>query len=306
MNKKRWIHFTLLIALLLFSFSLSAKGEITENKTGKTLKLAYVAWSSETASAYMIKAALQEKMGVDVELHEVSAPEMYKGVAEGRYDAMAAAWLPLTHKHYYETYKHQLDDLGPNLEGAKIGLVVPDVSPGRQTGGRGMRTKPYMEIDSIEALNEHAEKFSNRIVGIDSGAGIMKKTREAIEAYGLKLRLIEGNEGEMTALLKEAIKRKEWIVVTGWQPHWMFGQWTMKFLDDPKNVFGEAEKIHTLARKGLKADMPKVYQFLDNFQWTPEEMDKLMVWNQMDGADPYRSATRWMKYNQDRVKAWFK
>ncbi|WP_319830099.1 glycine betaine ABC transporter substrate-binding protein [Bacillus solitudinis] len=49
---------------------------------------------------------------------------------------MVAAWLPGTHDAYYQDFKDDLVDLGPNLEGAKIGLVVPS----------------YMDIDSVEDL----------------------------------------------------------------------------------------------------------------------------------------------------------
>lgn len=271
----------------------------------KVVKIAYVEWSSEIASAHMVKAVIQEKLGKDCRITPMTADEMWKSVAEGKRDAMVAAWLPGTHKHFYEKYKDQIVDLGPNLEGAKIGLVIPDVSPGRQTGGMGQRNRPYIDIDSIPEINESASKFSGRIVGIDPGAGIMKKTREAIKTYGLdEMRLIEGSEVAMTAELARAIQRKEWIVVTGWKPHWMFGRWTMKFLKDPKNVYGGEEHINTITRKGLKEDMPKVYSFLDKFYWTPDQMDQVMVWNQMSGADPYESAKRWIKYNPDQLKKW--
>ncbi len=269
------------------------------------LTLAYVEWSSEIASAHLVKAVLEEELDIDCELVPVSADEMWQGVAEGTYDASVAAWLPRTHAHYYETYEGKFEDLGPNLEGAKIGLVVPDVSPGRQTGRSGQRNRPYITIDSIEELNAHADKFDGRIVGIDPEAGVMKRTEEALEAYDLdEMRLIEGSETAMTAELAKAVQRKEWIVVTGWQPHWMFGRWTMKFLDDPKGVYGGEEQIHTIVRQGLKEDMPEAYAFLNQFNWTPEEMDKLMVWNQMQDADPYRSAQRWLRYNRDRLESW--
>lgn len=85
----------------------------------------------------------------------------------------------------------------------------------------------------------------------------------------------------------------------------MFGRWEMKFLDDPKGVYGGEEHIATMARKGLKQDMPDVYRFLDRFYWTPQEMDRLMVWiKDDDGMFPYEKAMRWMRYNQDRVQSW--
>lgn len=271
----------------------------------KVVRLAYVDWSTEIASAHMVQAVLQEKLGVTCVLTEMSADEMWESVASGEQDAMVAAWLPSTHGHYYEEHFRNLEDLGANLHGTRTGLVIPDVSPGRQTGGSGMRNRPYITIDSIPEIADHAEKFDGRIVGIDPEAGIMKQARKALEEYGLEdVRLVEGSEAAMTAELERAIKKKEWIVVTGWSPHWMFGRWTMRFLEDPEGVFGGEEAIHTMVRPGLKEEMPQIYTVLDNFEWTPEEMDQLMVWNQMEGADPYRSALRWMKYHPERVESW--
>lgn len=291
-----------LVVLMLCSTAFLATSARAQDDV---LKLAYVEWSSEIASANMVQAVVQEELGIPCVITPMTADEMWQSVADGTQDAMVAAWMPNTHASYYATYADSMEDLGPNLEGARIGLVVPDVAPGRQTGGRGMRNRPYITIDSIEELAESADKFKYRIVGIDPEAGVMARARKAMEAYGLEeMRLIEGSETMMTAELARAIQRKEWIVVTGWKPHWMFGRWTMKFLDDPKNVFGGTEEIRTMVREGLKEDMPEAYRFLNNFYWTPEQMDRVMVWNQMEGADPYQSAMRFIQYNPEVVSEW--
>lgn len=295
-----------MLILAVLAVSLLGAGVVTgQDADDRVVRLAYVDWSTEVASAHMVQAVLQEELGVTCILTEMSADEMWHAVARGEQDAMVAAWLPSTHGHYLEEVRGQVEDLGPNLEGTRTGLVVPDVAPGRQTGGRGMRNRPYITIESITELNEHAEKFDGRIVGIDPEAGIMKQTREAMEVYDLdEMRLVEGSETAMAAELARAVQKKEWIVVTGWSPHWMFGRWTMRFLEDPEGVYGGEENIHTIVREGLARDMPRVHAFLDAFSWTPEEMDQLMVWNQMQDADPYRSALRWMKYNPERVESW--
>jgi glycine betaine/proline transport system substrate-binding protein len=180
-------------------------------------------------------------------------------------------------------------DLGPNLVGTRIGLVVPS----------------YVTIDSIAELNDNAEKFDGDIIGIDPGAGLMSKTEEVLEAYKLdNIELMVGSGATMTAALANAIKREEWVVVTGWSPHWKFANWDLKYLEDPKGVYGGEEEIHTIVRTNLQEDMPEVYQFLDNFNWSLEDMQQVMVWNREKEVKPYENAKRWMAENSEKVEAW--
>ncbi|MGH4051200.1 MAG: glycine betaine ABC transporter substrate-binding protein [Clostridium sp.] len=107
----------------------------TKKVDGEEIKLAYVAWDTEIASTNVIGLALED-MGYKVKLTQVDAGPMWAAVASGDADAIVAAWLPGTHAKYMTDYKDKVENLGPNLEGAKIGLVVPT----------------YMDIDSIEEL----------------------------------------------------------------------------------------------------------------------------------------------------------
>jgi glycine betaine/proline transport system substrate-binding protein len=85
----------------------------------------------------------------------------------------------------------------------------------------------------------------------------------------------------------------------------MFGRWSLRFLDDPEDVYGGQGRIHTMARLGLAAERPDVHRFLDRFHWTPEEMSQLMIWIQQDhGLDPYAQALRWLRTHPQRVQSW--
>lgn len=253
----------------------------------KSIKLAYVEWSSCVAATNVARAALEQK-GYDVQTVSVSAAAMYAAVADGDADATVCAWLPSTQANYYEKTKTKLDNLGPNLKGTQLGLVVPD----------------YVTIDSIDQLADNAKKFQDRIVGIDPGAGEMGLTQKVIEQYKLPLKLIDGSGATMTAALKSAIDNHQWIVVTGWTPHWMWARWKLKYLKDPKGIYGTAENIDTLARKGLMSDSPAAYAVLDGFHWTPEQMQKVMADDRKDGAQPYEVAKQWVKDNADTVSGW--
>jgi glycine betaine/proline transport system substrate-binding protein len=257
-------------------------------KQNNEVELAYVEWSSEVASTHVVQAVLQEKMGYDVSVTPVSAAAMWTAVGSGDVDGMVAAWLKTTHDHYLEQVEDNVINLGPNLEGTRIGLVVP----------------AYVEIDSIAEMNNYADEFDGKIIGIDPGAGIMSTTEQAIDEYNLtNFKLVEGSGATMTAALADAYRNKDWIAVTGWTPHWKFGRWDLKYLEDPKGIYGEEEWISTIVREGLEDDMPEVYKLLDNFYWTPNDMAEVMIMNQ-EGGDPYDNAVKWINENPELVNSW--
>ena len=104
---------------------------------GESIDLVFVAWDSEIASTNVVSKVLEQN-GYNTTLIQVEVGPMFAGVANNSADAMVGAWLPGTHVEYYETYKNDFVDLGPNLQGTKNGLVVP----------------AYVNIDSIEDLKD--------------------------------------------------------------------------------------------------------------------------------------------------------
>jgi len=278
----------LIVTVFVLLFAVGCAQKAPENK----IRLAYVAWDSEIASTNVVKTVLETKLGYEVEMLQVDAGPMFTGIADGSADAMVAAWLPLTHQSYYEKGKDKFEDLGPNLDGARTGLVVP----------------AYMDIQSIEDLknDEIGEQLNYTIVGIEPGAGIMQATTKALEVYELdNWNLLESSSAAMAAELEKAYKNRQPIVVTGWTPHWKFAKMELKYLEDPRKVYGEAEQIHTLVRQGLKEDHPKAYQFLDQFSWTPDDMAEVMVEIQ-NGTSPEEAAAKWVEANEEKVNEWLK
>ncbi|PRY66638.1 glycine betaine/proline transport system substrate-binding protein [Vreelandella songnenensis] len=271
-------------AILIASTGLAAGGVQAQEQT---INLAYVEWSSEVASTNVMAAVL-EQAGYDVELTSLSAAAMFQALSTGDADAIVAAWLPTTHADYMERIGDKIEDLGPNLDGTKLGLVVP----------------AYTEVDSIDELNDNADIFNSEIIGIDPGAGLMGLAEDVVDTYDLGLRLRSGSDATMVAALSNAINNEEDIVVTSWTPHWMFARWDLKYLEDPEDVFGGAEQIHTVVRDGLEDDMPEAYAILDAFEWTPEQMGEVMLMNQEEGSDPYENAKQWVEDNQDVVEQW--
>ncbi|MGE8204684.1 glycine betaine ABC transporter substrate-binding protein [Heyndrickxia sp. NPDC080065] len=161
--------------------------------------------------------------------------------------------------------------------------------------------------DKANSSNGSVGKNVNyKITGIDPGAGIMTATENAIKDYKLdNWQLVTGSSAAMTAALKKAYDKKKPIIITGWNPHWMFAKYDLKYLKDPKGVYGESEEIHTIARHGLKDDHPDAYKALSQFNWTEDDMGSVML-DIQEGTKPEEAASKWVKDNQEKVAEWTK
>ncbi|MGN6084609.1 glycine betaine ABC transporter substrate-binding protein [Trinickia sp.] len=253
-----------------------------------TIKIGYVeGWDDSVATSNVAAQVIETKLGYPVKLVPVAAGVMWGGVARGDLDATLSAWLPATHGAYWAQYKSKVEDVGANFNDAKIGLVVPSDA----------------KVTSIADLEAQKAAFDGRIVGIDAGAGVMKKADDAIKAYNLSYQLMPSSGSAMTAELARDIHANKPIVVTGWAPHWMFAKWKLKFLDDPKQVFGGAEHVDNVINPELEKKAPQVVAFLKKFQWKPGEIDSVMLAAE-NGTKPEAAAKEWVSAHPNRVSEW--
>lgn len=278
MNKLSKLTF-LLLAIVLF---ISCGGEKKENE----INLTYVNWAEGIAMTNVAKALLEEN-GYEVKMQNADTAPVFASLSKGTADAFLDVWMPVTHDDYMKQYGDKLEILGENYDEARIGLVVP----------------AYVDINSIEELNEHKDKFKSEIVGIDAGAGIMKAADKAITEYDLDFKLLTASGAAMTATLKKAIDRDEWVVVTGWTPHWKFSRFELKMLEDPKKVFGDAENILTVARKGFSEEHPFVAEFLSNMKYSNEQISELMAMIE-DAPSELEGAKSWIEANRGLADSW--
>ncbi len=287
MNNKLKMIIGIVLVLSLFAAGCTQQESEGAGTEEKSATIGYVMWDDAIANTNVIKQVLEQE-GYEVEIIAVDAGPLYQGIADGQFDFMTAAWLPQTHENYWEQYGDQVDRLGPNLEDCKLGLAVPT----------------YMEdINSIEDLNAHKEKFDGQITGIDPGAGIMQSTENAIDVYGLDYTLESSSSAGMASALDGAYRDEEPIVVTLWTPHWAFGRYDLKMLDDPQLVYGGGDNIETLARLGLKEEKPELYAIIDNIHYTHEEIQTVMT-DVEAGMSAEDAAAKWVENNPDKVNEW--
>ncbi|SEW41273.1 glycine betaine ABC transporter substrate-binding protein [Chitinophaga arvensicola] len=253
----------------------------------KKITIGYVNWAEGVAMTQLAKNILEQK-GYTVTLKNADVAPIFAAVAGGDADVFLDTWMPVTHQNYMETFGQKVTVLNTNYEGARIGLVVPD----------------YVAVKSIEELNAAKKKFDGHIVGIDAGAGIMNKAEQAVKDYGLDYQLQSSSEAAMMATLKKSIDEKQPVVITGWAPHWMFARYQLRFLEDPKKVFGETEKIQTIANNEFSVSDTVAVNFFRKFQLNSEQLGSLM--GALADADGKEDAAvkDWIGKNQELVKQW--
>lgn len=285
------IHINRLLTSSLVAGALAVGSLGTASAETKQVEFGWTAWSDAEFVTKLAKRVIEENYDYEVTLTLADIGVQYQGVANGDLDGMLMAWLPSTHGDYMDRVGDDVVNLGPLYEGARLGWIVPD----------------YVDeaaLSSIEDLKKegNVNKLGGEVQGIDPGAGLMQLSEKTIEEYGLDYDLKSASGAAMTAALKRAIDRGEWIVVTGWTPHWMFGSFDLRFLEDTKGTLGEAEHIDAVVREGFKEDHPEIAAFLTNMHIPLDDLQAAM--SEAQDSSYEEAIDDYIANNQERIQGW--
>ncbi len=246
--------------------------------------MSYTDWAESVALTELSAFLLEKHLGYEVIIKLTGVDTVFQEMATGKADAFVDVWVPQTHQNFLEQYGEYLEDLGPNYKKARTGLVVPD----------------YMAVQSIPGLRN---VYTRPIAGIDTTAGIMRNTIKAIQVYELENELEVLSDPEMASRLENAIKRRESIVVTGWEPHWLFHRYDLRFLEDPLNVYLEEEQIHTFARQGFSESHPAATTFFRRMVLSEKQINELLYEINRHNV-PREGVESWVQKNEFTVNQW--
>ena len=246
-------------------------------------------WDEGIAASELWKSILDEK-GYDVTLENADVAPVFSGLSSGDYDLTLDTWLPITHASLLEEYGDKITELGQWNSEASLTIAANEDAP----------------IDSLDELAANADKFNNKIIGIEPAAGLTKATtEEVIPGYGLeKMEYITSSTPAMLSELKTATTKGENIVVTLWRPHWAYDAFPIKDLKDPKGTLGDAEGLYGYSRLGFETDFPKLAGWLQDFKMDSEKLYSLenAMFNGEEKADDYTEVVKtWIGENQEYV-----
>lgn len=184
-----------------------------------------------------------------------------------------------------------------NLEGAKYTLAVP-----KYVYDSGVK--------SFADLAKHADKFKDRIYGIEPGNDGNRLIQSMIDsdAFGLKdFSLVESSEAGMVSQVSRAARRSQWIVYLGWAPHPMNSNVEMEYLSGGDDFFGPnygGANVYTNVRSNYLSECANVGQLLQNLEFTLEMENQLMEEILNQKVKPEKAAQQWLNNNPQQVEAW--
>ncbi|MGY4495485.1 glycine betaine ABC transporter substrate-binding protein [Pseudomonas sp. TE3610] len=252
----------------------------------KTITMGTLSWEDLTPITGITKKVLEDS-GYTVKVVEFSEWGIaYAALGKGDIQVLASQ-IDYAANDYWVKNKNRLEKLSPVSHGLYQGIAVPK----------------YVPIDSLDQLNDNADKLGGKIIGIEPGSGLMSDATKAVSEYGIKLQLVEGSTAAMTAALKSAVDRKEPIAVTVWEPSWMAQKFDLKFLKDPKNVFPPPQGYYWVGHKGFAAEYPRARELMASV-FVPVADITAINGEVKDGKTMEQAIQNWTSSHGELLKRW--
>jgi len=100
------------------------------------------------------------------------------------------------------------------------------------------------------------------------------------------------------------MKAHKWIVFLGWKPHWMNIKYDIRYLKDPKKIWGGQSSVHTAANPQFVKSNPNVARFLKQMAVHSRIQSKWIYDYGYKNQPAGQVATSWIKGHMHTVAKW--
>ncbi len=268
------------------AIAIAGMSMISAHAQDKTITMGTMSWDDLTPITAVTKKVLEDA-GYTVKVTSFSEWGIaFAALSKGDVQLMASQINYVSQDHW-DKNKSRLEKLSPVSHGLYQAFAVPK----------------YVPIDSIEQLNANADKFGNKIIGIEPGSGLMREAAAAVKAYGLKPKLVEGSTAGMSAAVKSATDRKDWVVAAVWEPSEYMKKFNLKFLKDPKGIFSPAQSYYWVAQKGFAAANPQARELIAGVYLPLDDINDINT-SMAEGKKLDDVMKVWFANNADIMKRW--
>ncbi len=277
------------------------------------IRIAVNEWTGQVLSANIAGEVLK-KMGYNVEMVIAGALPQLAAIGQGELDLNPEVW----DNSVTEAYTNGIAS-GDIVVAGELGLEPRE----------GWIYPPYMQelcpgLPAYQALYDCAQAFGSaetfpngRLVGYPADWGT--RDIDVVTAIGLPFNVVPGgSEGAMLAELKGAIAAKEPVLMMFWQPHWIFAEEELNWVEwnkiegecveetqakDTACGFAQAH-VQKVQGRALADKWPAASAMIAKFTLTNKDQNAMILEVDQKGRTAEEVAMEWVATNEAIWSTW--
>jgi glycine betaine/proline transport system substrate-binding protein len=303
------------IAVATVALTMTSATFASSPESNDPIKIAINEWTGQHLSAN-IAAELLKKMGYTVELVTAGGLPQFTALQQGDLHLNPEVW----DNSVTDIYTSGLES-GAIVDMGKLGLqpregwiypeYMTELCPGLPS---------YKALYDCAGSFKTAETFPNgRVIAYPADWGT--RSISVVKTLNLPFNAVPGgSEGAMVAELKSALASKEPILMMFWQPHWIFTQVDMKWVEwdrvDPQCSEEDQQRgsacgfkqasVNKIASKSLAVKWPGAAKLVENINLSNDDQNAMIFEVDKVGRSVDEVVAEWINSNEDKWSTWIK
>lgn len=283
-------------------------------------------WPSVNATAHILKVAIEQNLGLEVELQNATNPIVFEAMDSGAMHVHPEVWMP-NQQNLHDTFVKDKGTVAMNPNGVEAfqGMCVDKAT----ADANGITSIDDLTNPDVANLFDSNGNGQGEIwIGAPGWASTnVEKIRAKSYGYDQTLELVEIDETVAYANLANAIEAGDPWVGFCYTPHYVFALHDVVVLEEPAydaakwnviqptddpdwlaksdaGVAWDSAYLHLHFAKELESAYPEVAAMLANMNLTTEEVSDMTFALVIDKQDPQAYAEGWVSTNEDKVLGW--
>jgi glycine betaine/proline transport system substrate-binding protein len=283
-------------------------------------------WPSVNATAHILKVAIEQNLGLEVELQNGTNPIVFEAMDTGAMHVHPEVWMP-NQQNLHDTYVKDKGTVVMNPNGVEAfqGMCV-DKATADANGITAIEDLTNPDIASL--FDSDGDGEGELWIGAPGWASTnVEKIRAKSYGYDQTFELTEIDETVAYANLDNAIKAGDPWVGFCYTPHYVFELHDLQILEEPDydpekwtviqptddpdwleksdaGVAWDLAYLHVHYAKELEDSYPSVATLLGNVDLTTDQVSAMTYALVIDGIEPMAYAEQWVADNEDAVLTW--
>ena len=283
-------------------------------------------WPSVNATAHILKVAIEQNLGLEVELQNGTNPIVFEAMDKGAMHAHPEVWMP-NQQNLHDTYVKDKATvvMNPNGVPAFQGMCVPKAFAEEH----GIATiDDLTDPDKAALFDSDGDGKGEVWIGAPGWASTnVEKIRAKSYGYDQTFELTESDETLAYANLDNAIKgNKPWVGFC-YTPHYVFVLHDLQVLAEPEydaakwnviqptddpawlekssaGVAWDTAYLHLHYAKAVDDAHPGVATLFRNMKLDTDMVSAMTYALVIDKTDPQEYAENWVAEHEDMVLGW--